>query len=99
MVGQHLVGKGKDTFRVKMVLAVPFSGIGPGEPEIDLVAAAAPGLAQNSVKDSPVIDITIESQALKVIQQSRRLGARITERVIHKPRYRVAFFSRPMTQK
>ena len=68
VIGQHLMGEGKDAFRVQVILPVALGSSRLGEPEVDLISAAAPGMAKYPVEDPLTVQVFVEPQLLKVVQ-------------------------------
>ena len=68
MIDQHLMGKWEDALRVQMVLAVAFGFSGLCETVVDLASASAPGMTQNSVEDTLIVHIPVESKILEIVQ-------------------------------
>ena len=68
MIGQHLVGEGEDAFRIQVVLAVALGSSGLREPIVYLIAAAAAGMAQYSIKNALAVLVLVEAQLLEVVQ-------------------------------
>ena len=70
MIGQHLMGEWKHAFRVQVVLAIALGSSGLAESIVDLIAAAAAGVAEYAVDDAPAVFVLVESQPHEIVQRA-----------------------------
>ena len=92
------MSEGEDAFRVQVVLPVALGSSSLGEPEVDLIAAAATRMAKYPVEDPLAIQVLVESQLLQVVQGARGLGDGIAEGMLNIASQRIAFGSGSATQ-
>jgi len=62
------MGEREHAFRVQVVLAVTLGSSGLRESIVDLIAAAAAGMAEYAVDDAPAVFVLVEAQRLEVVQ-------------------------------
>ena len=61
------MGEWEHAFRVQMVLAITLGSSGLREPIVDLITAAAAGMAEYAVDDTPAVFVLVEAQCLEVV--------------------------------
>ena len=79
-IGELLIRERKHAFRVEVILPVALRSAGLPEPVVDLIAAAAAGVAQNPVQDAAAVFVLVEAEIHEVVQRARRLRDRRTLR-------------------
>ena len=92
------MGNGEDGFRVQVILAVALGAVGLTKPEVDLVATAPAGMAEDSVEDAPAVFVFVETQPLKVVQGTGWLGDAIAKSVPDIAGKRIAFSALGVSQ-
>ena len=59
------MGEREHAFRVQVVLAVALGSAGLREPVVDLIAAAAAGVAQYAVEDAAAVFVLVEAEVAR----------------------------------
>src|SRR5204863_9671173 len=82
-VGERLVREREHAFRIEMVLSVPLGAAGLAVAVVDLIAAAAAGVAEDAVEHALPLLVFVEAEEHEVVQRARGLRYRVAVGVLH----------------